>query len=257
MYKKCEEKEKKILKGFDCKGVHAQCKLAKKTRTFPGLLSSEYNNQGVSFHSWYLFLLLLFVFEFLSVLHNTLVSLLQVKPECPLCKQPFKSIIHNVKSYNNYDQFYLDHHPSAPHQPMRFGWNLDRSFRYRTTLTMDHRYVSVHVPPLPPSRPMLHPDLAQQQRRGYYESRPYHMRLRSRTGRLQRTTTHFRREIYATGRRVSRVDRMTRMRTVSPWFFRSNPAQTHRLVPWLNRELNALLHEAEGQVRYIFLYWFL
>lgn len=60
MYKKCEEKEKKIFKGFDCKGVHAQCTLAKKTRTFPGLLSSEYNNQGVSFRSWYLFLLLLF-----------------------------------------------------------------------------------------------------------------------------------------------------------------------------------------------------
>lgn len=178
-----------------------------------------------------------------------------MKPECPLCKQPFKSIIHNVKSYNNYDQFYLDHHPSAA-QPMRFGWNHDRSFRYRTTLTMDHRYVSMHLPPMTPSRPVLHPALAQQQqqRRGYYESVPYRMRLRSRSSRLQTTTTRFRREIYATGRRVSRMDRMTRMRTVSPWFFRSNPAQTHRLVPWLNRELNALLHDVEDQVPHFVLF---
>lgn len=51
---------------------------------------------------------------------------------------------------------------------------------------------------------------------------------------------------------LSRQDHNTRrrVRETSPTFFRNNPAQTHRLVPWLNRELNALLQGGE-QVAFI------
>lgn len=31
----------------------------------------------------------------------------KVKPECPLCKQTFKSIVHSVRSYEDYDQYHL------------------------------------------------------------------------------------------------------------------------------------------------------
>ena len=31
----------------------------------------------------------------------------KVKAECPLCKQPFKSIVHNVRSLDDYDQYHI------------------------------------------------------------------------------------------------------------------------------------------------------
>lgn len=42
-----------------------------------------------------------------------------------------------------------------------------------------------------------------------------------------------------------------RYRESSPAWYRTNPAQTHRLVPWLNRELNALLEGSEHQSAYV------
>lgn len=36
-----------------------------------------------------------------------LVEWSKVKAECPLCKQPFKSIVHNVRSYEDYDQYHI------------------------------------------------------------------------------------------------------------------------------------------------------
>ena len=32
----------------------------------------------------------------------------QIKPECPLCKQTFKSIIHNVTSMDNYEEYKVE-----------------------------------------------------------------------------------------------------------------------------------------------------
>lgn len=59
--------------------------------------------------------------------------MLQVKPECPLCKQSFKSIIHNVRSNEDYDQYHL--HPASENP---YPWlnmiNMDMAqqrFRYR------------------------------------------------------------------------------------------------------------------------------
>lgn len=37
----------------------------------------------------------------------------KVKPECPLCKQPFKSIIHNVRSNEEYDQYHIERGETA------------------------------------------------------------------------------------------------------------------------------------------------
>ncbi|MEW8546409.1 MAG: hypothetical protein AB2693_23065, partial [Candidatus Thiodiazotropha sp.] len=41
------------------------------------------------------------------------------------------------------------------------------------------------------------------------------------------------------------------MRATDPDFFRDNDACTHRLVPWLNRELNAVLEGREDRVAYV------
>ncbi|KAL8605871.1 hypothetical protein ACOMHN_040515 [Nucella lapillus] len=176
----------------------------------------------------------------------------KVKAECPLCKQPFKSIIHNVKSYNNYDQFYLEHQQHRPtHQPVHFGWNLDRSFHYRTTLTMDHRYfnlpnynreVAARQPTVPMFRRTIMPRYRLRSRTVHPLVRPYPEPV---------STSSFRRQIYESGRRASGLSSVHRRRRASPEFFTCNPAQVHRLVPWLNRELNALLYNATGQVSFV------
>ena len=51
----------------------------------------------------------------------------------------------------------------------------------------------------------------------------------------------------------STIDVTGRYRDCSPNWYRNNPAQKHRLVPWLNRELNALLDSttAANRVAYI------
>ena len=40
---------------------------------------------------------------------------------------------------------------------------------------------------------------------------------------------------------ASTVDSRNRVKECSPNWYRNNPAQTHNLVPWLDRELNALI----------------
>jgi hypothetical protein len=57
---------------------------------------------------------------------------LQVKPECPLCKQSFKSIIHNVRSIDDYDEYHLQTETENP-DPWNGTLNLEivQRFRYR------------------------------------------------------------------------------------------------------------------------------
>ena len=49
----------------------------------------------------------------------------------------------------------------------------------------------------------------------------------------------YRYELYCEG--VDAPGTMGRYRRTTPDLYRRNPAQTHRLVPWLNRELVAIL----------------
>ena len=74
------------------------------------------------------------------------------------------------------------------------------------------------------------------------------------TRRRGAATSEFRRDIYRRNLYVdpeSISDITGRYRDCSPAWYRTNPAQTHRLVPWLNRELNALLEGSEHQSAYV------
>lgn len=57
------------------------------------------------------------------------IMLMQVKPECPLCKQTFKSIIHNVTSMDNYEEYRVEAHQrhvnwyNLPFQPSDVDMN--------------------------------------------------------------------------------------------------------------------------------------
>lgn len=67
-------------------------------------------------------------------------------------------------------------------------------------------------------------------------------------------TTEFRSEIYRRNLYVepeSVADLTGRYRETSPEWYRNNQAQTHRLVPWLNRELNVLMSTNPVQVPFV------
>ena len=156
----------------------------------------------------------------------------KVKAVCPLCKQPFKSIIHNVRSIEDYDQYHL-----KPEDSGSFGNPDGRRFRYRTTMTLTR-----HI-----QRPEGHSSL-------HILQMPFARRSHWAQDRAA-ATSNFRRRVYTNGMRVERVEtaagRPSRLRNITPEFFTRYPASTHRLVPWLNRELNVLLHHHENHVQFV------
>ena len=68
----------------------------------------------------------------------------------------------------------------------------------------------------------------------------------------QAASSSFRRGIYLNGLKAKEpTNTRRRFRETAPEFFRNNDAVTHRLVPWLNRELNAVLEGREDHVAYV------
>lgn len=171
----------------------------------------------------------------------------RIKAECPLCKQPFKSIIHNVKSNEEYDEHVVE---TPRNEEVRILGNDDmwflplpitphrHEFHVRTTFTVDSRGEHAIQQML-----LTHPlttggritvGTGYPSARGVYSGR--HRRDFSASG--------FRRSIYEQNLwAYAQPDLTGRYRECSPAFFRNNPAARQRLTPWLNRELNALLYE--------------
>lgn len=172
----------------------------------------------------------------------------KVKAECPLCKQTFKSIIHNVRSYEDYDQYHIPRPEDRDPLGDLFS-NIGRRFRYRTTVT-DHRYYgsqSLEDLQRQLQERMEHHSYQRPTRRHY----PVSNHRAWRTLR-QAASSSFRRGIYQNGLKAKeQTSTRRRMRATDPDFFRDNDACTHRLVPWLNRELNAVLEGREDRVAYV------
>lgn len=173
---------------------------------------------------------------------SCLVEWSKVKPECPLCKQGFKSIIHNVRSIEDYDQYDIFRPVEQPTVSIRnFAQLLVGSnrpaFRFRTTMVPVIgllQRVDSFIPPVYSS--------------GHSHSHSHHGHSRHSSGHSHRSgsgggpATIDRRFIYNQGLWVRRLPDITgRYRKCSPRFLAQNPAQVHRLVPWLHRELSALL----------------
>lgn len=66
---------------------------------------------------------------------SCLVEWSKIKAECPLCKKAFRSIIHNVKSENNYDEYLVQNQAARAQYPYDDEINIflqdSRRFRYR------------------------------------------------------------------------------------------------------------------------------
>ncbi|KAK5647467.1 hypothetical protein RI129_002359 [Pyrocoelia pectoralis] len=178
----------------------------------------------------------------------------KVKAECPLCKQPFKSIIYNIKSNDEYDEHVIVH---DAFQGGRGFHNIEnyflppspsRHFQFRTTFTVDQGG-ELAIQQMLLSHPLTNSL--------YNFPDNYVLPRQSRFGRIRHTrrassATSFRRSIYMTNLWVYAPPDVTgRYREATPQFFSDNPAARNRLVPWLNRELNALLRENTQQVMHL------
>ncbi|XP_015240358.1 PREDICTED: E3 ubiquitin-protein ligase Topors-like [Cyprinodon variegatus] len=174
------------------------------------------------------------------------------KPECPLCKQPFSSIYHSIKSDQDFQKYELKQQVDNS----SFGYFEGVRFRYRTTLTGVHRQMRRTSPP--PDNGVMFEASAnfQQQRQDRYirrmMSRLAAKRRAASEGRAvnnvrEQEMINFRRELYRRGVRVQNVRDGGRSRDTSAEFYRRNPACLHRLVPWLKREL-MVLYGAHGSL---------
>ncbi|XP_031327466.1 E3 ubiquitin-protein ligase Topors-like isoform X1 [Photinus pyralis] len=179
----------------------------------------------------------------------------KVKAECPLCKQPFKSIIYNIKSNDEYDEHVI---VNDPFQGGRGFHNIEnyflprspsRHFQFRTTFTVDQGG-ELAIQQMLLSHPLTNsmynfPD-------NYILPRHTSRFGRLRHARRASSATSFRRSVYMTNMWVYAPPDVTgRYREATPQFFSDNPASRNRLVPWLNRELNALLRENTQQVMHL------
>ncbi|KAF2894801.1 hypothetical protein ILUMI_11374 [Ignelater luminosus] len=178
----------------------------------------------------------------------------KVKAECPLCKQPFKSIIHNIKSNDEYDEHFIE----VP-EPRDILGNDDagflylppapsRHFQFRTTFTVDPDG-ELAIQQMLLSHPLTN---SMYNVPGNYVLPRYSSRFGRRYPRRASSATSFRRWVYMSNMWVYAPPDLTgRYRDVTPHFYRDNPAARNRLVPWLNRELNALLRENTQQVMHL------
>ncbi|XP_026160140.1 topoisomerase I binding, arginine/serine-rich a [Mastacembelus armatus] len=167
------------------------------------------------------------------------------KAECPLCKQPFNSIYHSIKSEQDFKKYDLQ-----PLDNGSFGTFGGLRFRYRTTLTGVRHQMQRRTSPPPDNGVMFEVSTNVTQQRQDRYIRRMMMRLAARRraaseGRAVNTIReqemiNFRRELYRRGVRVRTVRDGGRSRDTSAEFYRRNPACLHRLVPWIKRELTVL-----------------
>lgn len=174
------------------------------------------------------------------------------KAECPLCKQPFNSIYHSIKSEQDFKKYDLQ-----PLDNGSFGTYGGVRFRYRTTLTGVQRQMRGRTSPPPDNGVMFEASTNPPQQRQDRYIRRMMMRLAAKRraaseGRVvnsvrEQEMINFRRELYRQGVRVRIVRDGGRSREISAEFFRRNPACLHRLIPWLKREL-IVLYGAHGSL---------
>uniref|UniRef100_A0A4W5QSF1 E3 ubiquitin-protein ligase Topors n=1 Tax=Hucho hucho TaxID=62062 RepID=A0A4W5QSF1_9TELE len=175
------------------------------------------------------------------------------KAECPLCKQPFKSIYHSIQSEKDFKKYDL-----RPTENGSFGSFAGERFRYRTTLTGARRQDQRRTSP-PPDNGVMFEALTGASPPPRQDRGLRHMMARlaaRRRAESEGRTVHslreqemikFRRALYRRGVRVRGVRDGGRSRDISAEFFQRNPACLHRLLPWLKREL-VVLYGAHGSL---------
>ncbi|XP_076242047.1 uncharacterized protein LOC143184013 [Calliopsis andreniformis] len=167
----------------------------------------------------------------------------KIKTECPLCKQTFKSIIHNVRSEEDYDQYHVPRELATLDLSFELAHPVDTvgpRFHYRTTMIGHHRR---------PHEVVLNPEqVARREQLPSIAPRvPLGERLHRRANPVDYRRTIYRHGIWAT----ALPDVFGRFRECSADFYRREPRELDRLIPWLNRELQVLLNNNASHVAYV------
>ncbi|KAF7265351.1 hypothetical protein GWI33_021200 [Rhynchophorus ferrugineus] len=162
----------------------------------------------------------------------------KIKAECPLCKQRFKSIIHNVKSNEEYDEYVVQ---NTRNEDVRLISNEEflfvplsitpqrHEFHVRTTFTVDSRGEHA-IQQMLLSHPLTSGRLTSGA--GYHSNSTFPR------------SSRFRRSVYENNMWVHcEPDVSGYYRECTPEYFRNNPAATQRILQWLYRELTALFRD--------------
>ncbi|XP_042859472.1 E3 ubiquitin-protein ligase Topors-like [Penaeus japonicus] len=155
------------------------------------------------------------------------------KAVCPLCKLTFTKIMHDIKSETEYKEWKVprpdpvaERSAGIPNIQEYLDAERRRFFGYRTTNFPG----AATIRRFHPGRIVI-PDALPS---GPRERRPTRYNLRG--------SSMFRLSVYLNNVWVQPIADITgRYRQTSPELYREQPALTHRLVPWINRELAALL----------------
>ncbi|KAH8369510.1 hypothetical protein KR200_006568 [Drosophila serrata] len=195
----------------------------------------------------------------------------KIKAECPLCKQRFKTIIHNVRTLDDYDRYPVQtSSPSQPDHPaMRF--HIVRRPRFmplvqnQAVMTNDIEAgigagsgAAVAAGGVLAAEEVLPAVEASGGRHTYNRFEPYRWELMNfyrhepdaATAGSSSLIQLWRRYVYDRKLYALPVsDSLTgHFREWSARFYRNNPAQMHRLMPWIHRDIVCLLRNAAHSV---------
>ncbi|KAH8252444.1 hypothetical protein KR032_000006 [Drosophila birchii] len=194
----------------------------------------------------------------------------KIKAECPLCKQRFKTIIHNVRTLDDYDRYPVQtSSPSQPDHPaMRF--HIVRRPRFmplvqnQAVMTNDIEAGigvgggAAGAAGVLAAEEVLPGVEASGGRHTYNRFEPYRWELMNfyrhepdaATAGSSSLIHLWRRYVYDRKLYALPVsDSLTgHFREWSARFYRNNPAQMHRLMPWIQRDIVCLLRNAAHSV---------
>lgn len=193
--------------------------------------------------------------------YHCLLEWSKIKAECPLCKQVFRSIIYNKKTYDRYQEHSISIVPpvSSPNYSAQGNGSGGAGAARTAAPQVYHRLdFTLSQPPRFTYSATLRVQPSQSER--------LQQLFLHQSGDVQRFSREFpddsipsrqngpewRRYIYHRRLHARPLpDINGRMRECSAAFYRENPAQIHRLMPWINRELVALCRNNPAQVSII------
>ncbi|XP_055608884.1 E3 ubiquitin-protein ligase Topors-like [Uranotaenia lowii] len=194
--------------------------------------------------------------------YRCLLEWSKIKAECPLCKQVFRSIIYNQKTSDRYQEHMISIVPpsASPSSAARTEGQGSASGSARSagpqvyhrldfTLTQPPRFTYSATLRVQPSQSERLQQLFLHQSG---DVQRFSREFPDDTIPSRQSGPEWRRYIYHRRLHARPLpDINGRMRECSAAFYSENPAQIHRLMPWINRELIALCRGNPAQVTMI------
>ncbi|XP_058981977.1 E3 ubiquitin-protein ligase Topors-like isoform X1 [Musca domestica] len=182
----------------------------------------------------------------------------KVKPECPLCKQTFKSIIHNVKSEHQFEEYHVQP-PTVQIAQSQFDMdlaqmrifgvvsqNIGRNETWSDRVNPNFMYA---IAPTAAGGGNNNRSMPVGSLRNQYMYRAELLDLYRQEYPDSTLSQLWRRYVYDRKLYALPVRDVTgRFRESSSQYYRDNPAQIHRLMPWISRDLQCLLRQSQHDV---------